>query len=109
MLLDFKGVTAIYGRPGAGKTSLAMRIVHERIKAGERVLWISLYEDKETLLKNAESLGYDLSKAEVWDMIFVKTDAILNQVVSAVSQSDYKLVVVDSISSVVEGASRGNI
>ncbi|AFA40768.1 RecA-superfamily ATPases implicated in signal transduction [Pyrobaculum oguniense TE7] len=104
MELDFRGVTAIFGRPGVGKTSLSMRIAHERLSKGDRVLWVSLYEDREALIQNASSLGYDLSKAEIWDMIFIKTDAILNQIVSTVSQSDYGLVVVDSISSIVEGS-----
>lgn len=86
MFVDFRGVTAIYGRPGVGKTSLAMRIAYERVKKGGRVLWVSLYEDKETFLKNAKSLGYDLSNVEFWDMIFVKPEIILNQIVSTVSQ-----------------------
>ena len=103
MLLDFRGVTAIYGRPGVGKTSLAMRMAHERVARGEKVLWVSLYEDRDVFMKNAASLGYNLSRVDFWDMIFVKTDVILNQIVSTVSQSDYSLVVVDSISSLVEG------
>jgi circadian clock protein KaiC len=102
MKLDFKGVTAIYGRPGTGKTSLAMRIAHERVAEGQNVLWISVYEDKETFFKNAASLGYNLSKVEFWDMIFVRPDVILNQMVSAVSQGNYGLVVADSISALVE-------
>jgi KaiC/GvpD/RAD55 family RecA-like ATPase len=102
MKLDFRGVTAIYGRPGTGKTSLAMRIAHERIAEGQNVLWISLYEDKETFFRNAAALGYDLSKAEFWDMILVRPDIILNQVISATSQGNYGLVVADSISALVE-------
>ncbi|MCI4447287.1 MAG: AAA family ATPase [Pyrobaculum sp.] len=102
MKFDFRGVTAIYGRPGAGKTSLAMRIAHERVAEGQNVLWISVYEDKETFFKNAAVLGYDLSKVEFWDMIFVRPDVILNQIISAASQGDYGLVVADSISSLVE-------
>ncbi|MEM1598934.1 MAG: RAD55 family ATPase [Pyrobaculum sp.] len=104
MDLGFTGVTAIYGRPGVGKTSLAMRIAHERLNRGERVLWVSLYEDKETFIKNATALGYDLSKINFWDMIFVKTDVMINQVVSAVSQENYDLVVADSLSSLLEGS-----
>jgi RecA-superfamily ATPases implicated in signal transduction len=101
MVLDFRGVTAIYGRPGTGKTSLAMRIAHEYVARGRHVLWVSLYEDRETFFKNAAALGYDLSKAEFWDMIFIRPDIIMNQIVSAASQGDYSLVVVDSISSLV--------
>jgi len=102
MKLDFRGVTAIYGRPGTGKTSLAMRIAHERIAEGQNVLWVSIYEDRETFFRNAAALGYNLSKAEFWDMIFVKPEIILNQIVSAASQGNYGLVVVDSISALVE-------
>lgn len=102
MKFDFRGVTTIYGRPGTGKTSLAMRIAHERIAEGQNVLWVSLYEDKETFFRNAAALGYDLSKAEFWDMIFVRPDIILNQVISATSQGNYGLVVADSISALVE-------
>lgn len=102
MKFDFRGVTAIYGRPGTGKTSLAMRIAHERVAEGQNVLWISLYEDKETFFKNAAALGYNLSKVEFWDMIFVRPDLILNQMISAASQGNYGLVVADSISSLVE-------
>jgi circadian clock protein KaiC len=101
MKLDFRGVTAIYGRPGTGKTSLAMRIAHERIAEGQNVLWVSLYEDKETFFRNAAALGYDLSKAEFWDMIFVRPDIIFNQVISATSQGNYDLVVADSLSALV--------
>ena len=101
MVLDFRGVTAVYGRPGTGKTSLAMRIAHEYVARGRHVLWVSLYEDRETFFKNAAALGYDLSKAEFWDMIFIRPDIIMNQIVSAASQGDYSLVVVDSISSLV--------
>jgi len=104
MDLGFRGVTAIYGRPGVGKTTLAMRMAHERLQRGERVLWVSLYEDRETFFKNASLLGYDLSKVDFWDFVFVKTDVMLNQIVSAVSQEAYGLVVVDSMSSVLEGA-----
>ncbi|MEZ0318937.1 MAG: RAD55 family ATPase [Pyrobaculum sp.] len=103
MDLNFEGVTAIYGRPGVGKTSLAMRIAHEHVKRGQRVLWVSLYEDKDTFVKNATALGYDLSGVDFWDMIFVKTDVMINQIVSTVSQEDYGLVVVDSLSSMLEG------
>ncbi|ACB40012.1 RAD55 family ATPase [Pyrobaculum neutrophilum] len=107
MDLAFRGVTAIYGRPGAGKTSLAMRIAHGYLAAGKKVLWVSLYEDKETFLANAAKLGYDLSRAEFWDMIFVKPDVILNQIISAISQGEYHLVVADSLSALVEeGQSR---
>ena len=102
MKFDFRGVTAIYGRPGTGKTSLAMRIAHERVAEGQNVLWISLYEDKETFFKNAAALGYNLSKVEFWDMIFVRPDVILNRMISAASQGNYSLVVADSISSLVE-------
>ncbi len=102
MRLDFRGVTAIYGLPGTGKTSLAMRIAHERIAGGQSVLWVSLYEDEETFFRNAAALGYDLSMAEFWATIFVRPDIILNQVISAISQGGYGLVVVDSISALVE-------
>lgn len=103
MEFNFRGVTAISGRPGVGKTSLAMRIAHEYLTRGKRVLWVSLYEDRETFLENATRLGYDLSNAEFWDMIFVRPDIILNQIVSAVSQNEYHLVVADSISALIEG------
>ncbi len=103
MKLDFRGVTVIYGRPGTGKSSLAMRIAHERIAEGQNVLWVSLYEDKETFFRNAAALGYDLSMAEFWDTIFVRPDIILNQVISATTQGDYSLVVIDPISPLVEG------
>ena len=102
MFVDFRGVTAIYGRPGVGKTSLAMRIAYERVKKGGRVLWVSLYEDKETFLKNAKSLGYDLSNVEFWDLIFVKPEIILNQIVSTVSQEEFSLVVADSLTALLE-------
>ena len=57
MKLNFRGVTAIYGRPGTGNTSLATRIAHERIAEGQNVLWVSIYEDKETFFQKRGGTG----------------------------------------------------
>ncbi|MFN7106549.1 MAG: RAD55 family ATPase, partial [Pyrobaculum sp.] len=101
--LSFRGVTVIYGRPGTGKTTLGMRIAFERSLRGEKVLWVSLNEDKETFLKNASALGYDLREMAFWDMIFVKADVMMNQIVSTVTQEEYHLIVIDTISALLGG------
>lgn len=100
----FKGVTAIVGRPGTGKTTLSMRIAHERISAGGRVFWVSFYEDRDSFLENAGRLGYDLSKAEFWEAIMARPEAFWPRLSDAVLERKPDLLVVDSINPLIEGA-----
>ncbi|MFP3200624.1 MAG: RAD55 family ATPase, partial [Thermoproteus sp.] len=95
--MDFAGITAVYGRPGAGKTVFAARMAHRRLSAGERVLWATFYEDRQTLVDAMARLGYDLSGAEVWEAVLTDPTSTFNKLSHIVSHSPPNLLVLDSI------------
>ena len=95
--MDFSGVTVIYGAPGTGKTALAASIAHRRLLDGQRVLWATFYEDKQTLVEAMARLGYDLSGAEIWEAVLTDPTSTFNQISHLVSHSPPNLLVLDSI------------
>ena len=101
--LEFRGATAIVGRPGAGKTTLAMRIAHEALRAGKKVLWVSLYEGKDIFLQESSSLGYRLEDVEFWEAVLAQPEAFWSRFFSYISEYKPNLVVIDSITPLVEG------
>ncbi|HDM92738.1 MAG TPA: hypothetical protein ENG69_05035 [Candidatus Korarchaeota archaeon] len=50
----------VEGAPGTGKTTLGIQFVDEGCKQGEKSLYVITGQSKESLLKEAESLGRDL-------------------------------------------------
>ena len=65
------------GRPGAGKTTLALEFLLEGARRGERVLYITLSESQRELQLVAERHGWDLSGVEVIEM--APSEAMLEQ------------------------------
>lgn len=101
--LELKGITAIAGKPGVGKTTLAMRMAYEALRAGRKVLWISLYEGKDLFLYNALNLGYKLEGVDFWEAVLVQPEAFWNRLLGYVYENKPDLVVIDSITPLVEG------
>jgi circadian clock protein KaiC len=52
----------ISGTPGSGKSSLAVSILHEACKRGEKVLYVSFEESRQQVLRNMASIGIDLAQ-----------------------------------------------
>ncbi len=58
----------IEGRPGAGKTTLAMEFLRTGVRAGERVLYITLSETRVELEEVAHSHGWNLDGINVLEL-----------------------------------------
>jgi circadian clock protein KaiC len=58
----------IEGVPGSGKTTLALQFLLEGVRAGERVLYVTLSETREELLEVADSHGWSLDKIHIRDI-----------------------------------------
>ncbi len=101
--LEFKGLTAIVGGPGTGKTTLAMRIAHEALRTGRKVLWVSLYEGKDLFVQNASKLGYKLEGLDFWEALLAQPESFWGRFLDYVSENKPDLVVVDSVTPLVEG------
>lgn len=56
------------GRPGTGKTTLALRFLIAGLEAGEDGLYITLSESKEELGSVAASHGFDVSRLAVFEL-----------------------------------------
>src|SRR5215210_6761654 len=58
----------VQGDPGVGKTTLALQYLLEGVRAGERVLYVTLSESREELEAVAASHGWSLDGIDVYEM-----------------------------------------
>src|SRR5436305_13665405 len=58
----------VQGDPGSGKTTLALQFLLEGVRRGENVLYVTLSETKEELLKVARSHNWSLDQITLMDL-----------------------------------------
>jgi circadian clock protein KaiC len=67
--LDANRVYLYEGRPGAGKTTIALQFLLHGVRQGERVLYITLSETRRELELVAERHGWTLEGLEVFELV----------------------------------------
>ena len=55
-------IVLLMGSFGTGKTTMALQFLMEGLKDGENCIFISLEEDKDSVMKNSDAFGWDLSE-----------------------------------------------
>jgi len=63
----------VQGDPGSGKTTLALQFLLEGLRRGEKVLYITLSETKQELLKVARSHGWSLENIPLIELSAVES------------------------------------
>ncbi len=81
----------IEGRPGSGKTTLALQFLLDGARAGERCLYITLSESRRELLNVAERHGWSLDGIEVFELVPPELSLDPSQQQSLVHSSDLEL------------------
>lgn len=66
-------VTVLYGSPGAGKSIFCTSFLRQGLKDGEKVFYISLEQDIDSFLREADTLGFSEFRKELnSNFIFTK-------------------------------------
>jgi len=101
----------VAGRPGTGKTVLSASFLYNgAVKFGEKGVYISLVEDRESFFRNMRALGLDFEKLEkrglfeFLELIMVKEEAsksLLAEIVNYIEETRPKRLVIDSFSAMV--------
>jgi circadian clock protein KaiC len=67
--LDAKRMYLYEGRPGTGKTTLALQFLIEGVRQGERVLYIALSESEAELRLVAKRHGWSLDHVDIFELV----------------------------------------
>ena len=67
--LDPERVYLIEGRPGTGKTTLALQFLLERVRRGERCLYVTLSESESELRAVAGRHGWTLDGIDIFELV----------------------------------------
>jgi circadian clock protein KaiC len=104
------------GRPGTGKTTLALQFLREGVRCGERVLYITLSETRRELALVAKRHGWSLDGVDVFELVPPETsldpdreltvlhpaemelNETTNLIFNHVKESNPSRVVIDSLS-----------
>ncbi|MGY2049543.1 ATPase domain-containing protein [Methylobacterium sp. JK268] len=81
----------IEGRPGSGKTTLALQFLREGARAGETCLYITLSESRRELLNVADQHGWALDGIEIFELVPPELSLDPSQQQSLVHSSDLEL------------------
>src|SRR5690606_29365107 len=89
--LDADRMYLYEGRPGAGKTTLALEFLLEGARRGERVLYITLSETERELQLVARRHGWDLTGVEIAELVPPETMLDQSQEVTLLHPADLEL------------------
>ena len=84
-------VHLLEGRPGSGKTTLAMQFLMEARDRGETCIYVTLSESRDELLQSAESHGWSLDGIDLYELIPPELSMDPSQEQSIVHSSDLEL------------------
>ncbi|MEM2715064.1 MAG: ATPase domain-containing protein [Candidatus Bathyarchaeia archaeon] len=106
------GLIVLAGNPGTGKTMFSASFLYNGIaNYGERGIYASFAESKETFLSNMLELGFDFKRLEAeerfsfLDLMTAKEGAVsttLEMIISEVSRIEAKRLVIDSFSALAQ-------
>src|SRR3954464_7898286 len=71
--LDSNRMYLYEGRPGTGKTTLALQFLMDGARRGERVLYVSLSETGDELRLVAKRHGWSLAGVDVFELVTPET------------------------------------
>ena len=111
--LPKQGLIIVAGNPGTGKTIFSAAFIYSGIvNYGEKGVYASLAEDKETFYQNMKELGYDFESLEKKGMFkflnFITlleegASSIVNEILNVVEVMGAKRLVIDSFSAIAQG------
>ena len=107
---------AVTGEPGTGKTILCIHFIAEGIKEGDRCIYVTTEESRNSIITQAEQFGFDFSSAiegkrliiidalmgtdDPWSLRSLEIEGLVNKVIEAKKALGYgrARLVVDSLS-----------
>ena len=105
-------IILVAGRPGTGKTIFSASFLYNgAVKYGDKGLYISLGEDRESFLHNMSELGYDFEALEEKGLFEFEeiltlreeaSKALLAELLSYIEEAQPKRLVIDSFSALVQ-------
>jgi len=84
-------VHLIEGRPGSGKTTLALQFLMEARERGEKTLYVTLSEGRDELIDSAGTHGWSLDGIEIYELIPPELSLDPSREQSVVYSSDLEL------------------
>ncbi len=108
---------AVVGEPGTGKTVFSLHFAWQGVKEGDKVIYVTTEESRESIIKQAEMLGMDLGRAvdegrmiiidalmrsreDEWSLEEVSVEELINKVIQAKKALGYgrARLIIDSMS-----------
>lgn len=84
-------VHLLEGRPGSGKTTLALQFLMAARDRGERALYVTLSEGRDELIQSAATHGWDLAGVDIYELVPPELSLDPMQEQSVVYSSDLEL------------------
>ena len=97
--MKLKGVTLVYGPPGAGRTTFTARYIYSNYG---KVFWVSVFEDEESFRRNVAAFGYDFGERLIfWEAPLAGAEPFFTALLEAVARERPEALVIDSITEIL--------
>lgn len=98
--VDLRGLYSFWGEGGCGKTTIALQIAREFLRAGKKVLFVDVEHSFNTLQEQSMGLSEYIENQQ---MVVVDPDIAdeIEKVVGLAVQANFDLFIVDSVSAMI--------